>query len=1602
MKIKTITAVILLSGITFLLSSYGGDENSDYPGGAPAGYTGSPGDGMDCHNCHGGSASTAADWITSNIPAQGYTPGTTYTITVTVTGSGNKGFEVSPQNATGTLLGTLAAGSGNHTTGSGKYVTHSSSVSANPATWTFQWTAPVAGTGSVTFYGAFCVSKSTTKLSTMVITEAAASPLSVTASATPPAITSGQTSQLSATATGGSGTYTYSWTSNPSGFTSTLQNPVVTPTATTTYTVQVNDGANTANGTATVSVGSLPVSIFQFTFEDVLTPVVDNAIGIPVFTSSGVGGLNFNATTPCEGAKMYQGSYWTIGDYYQFAVNTTGYSNITFSYCERGSNVLMGNFLVRVSPDGTNWTTVLADYTPPLSNTTKTTGVFPASCENTANVLIQIYKTSAPTSTGQSLRLDNAILTGTPENAPPVATFDPVSGSTGVLVNVNPVITFNEPIQKTNGTPLTNTDLPSLLTFKMTNASGTNVPYTATINDAKTVINVVPAANLAFTHLYYLAVAPVEDGLGNESGTQSSTFTTMANTISNDATLSDLDVNGTTVAGFTSSMLTYIVELPYGTTVVPSVTATPAFGLATVSITPAASLPGTTSVVVTAQDGTTQLTYAISFTLATPSNDATLSTFKWMPSGGSQSILVTGFAPTIMDYSIDLPVEVTSLTISASTTNSGATLVVTPPANLSGTALQRTGTVVVTAQNGTTTHTYTVLFNITNSLPYHFKEGFVTFPPVNWTYTGNISLSAANGTGIYATGLSSPKFKWTAPADGGILNMPVCNTAGTLVFYVRVLDNSLADQLHLYIEKSTNGGSTWTTLSTDPMPMTGSTAIWNQVTIPVNDNSSSLLLRFRGSAITGTASQGLFYIDDVSLTMNPVADASLSDLKVGGTTVAGFSAAIYSYNVVLPPGTTVVPPVTATTSWAGATAIVTNAPGLPGTSTVAVTAQNGINTTLYTVNMSDSLSAPSNLLATQVPGSQVTLTWNDNNTNETGFSIERKPTGGLFAVVGNAGANTTSASNSLPGLNPNDFIPADRFAAVTLTSGVHYADVINYLGVPTPLYLDVYEPTSDTTLARPMIIWIHGGGYRTDSYRTQGYIVDYCNRFAKRGYVCMSIDYRLRDGYAMPTQASEFPALQDAARDANAAISWVKANAASYHIDPNLIFIAGGSAGGQTTQTVCQFDGPDPTALYPPENQYLTAPWNKTSLIANATLWGGLEPEMRGWVYPYLEPTDIPTILVHGSADVTILPQNSIDLNDTLTATGVTSELHIIPGATHSCLGHETEISEWVSAFFAQEWNKVNALAASYTYRATAYNAAGGSGYSNTSGWPVADSATSSGFTTKADLNVPGTSWFVILPAGDPAPTSLQVKEGKNGAGITLADNLKGSIACTAGKTEYQAVITGLNSSTTYDVYFAAANAAQKLQSAPTKVIVTTTAPSVPANTSVAGTVAQTTCYNATNTITVAGSPNEFIIENGGHATMIAGVNIRCLPGTKVLPGGYMWGYITTTGSWCGMKSSSIITLAEDVPEAQSSHEQSMCKVYPNPTAGDFTIELQAVPGNCRVHAEGYGMRGEKIFSSDLSGRGKHQFSLSDFPSGIYFIRVIAGDKIETFKVIRQ
>ncbi len=97
--------------------------------------------------------------------------------------------------------------------------------------------------------------------SDQVIVSITGGQLSCIITANPPEICSGGTSQLNASPSGGAGpgNYTFTWTSNPPGFNSNVQNPSVSPAVTTTYFLHLNDGYSDFNGQVTVTVNPKPI-----------------------------------------------------------------------------------------------------------------------------------------------------------------------------------------------------------------------------------------------------------------------------------------------------------------------------------------------------------------------------------------------------------------------------------------------------------------------------------------------------------------------------------------------------------------------------------------------------------------------------------------------------------------------------------------------------------------------------------------------------------------------------------------------------------------------------------------------------------------------------------------------------------------------------------------------------------------------------------------------------------------------------------------------------------------------------------------------------------------------------------------------------------------------------------------------------------------------------------------------------------------------------------------------------------------------------------------------------------------------------------------------
>ena len=112
------------------------------------------------------------------------------------------------------------------------------------------------------------------------------------------------------------------------------------------------------------------------------------------------------------------------------------------------------------------------------------------------------------------------------------------------------------------------------------------------------------------------------------------------------------------------------------------------------------------------------------------------------------------------------------------------------------------------------------------------------------------------------------------------------------------------------------------------------------------------------------------------------------------------------------------------------------------------------------------------------------------------------------------------------------------FQNVDSITNVVYGNAVNVKGEIQELLLDVFSPHNDTLKYRPLLIFIHGGGFQNNS-KTGSYSSLICNGLAKRGYVTTSIDYRLGLGKSK-SDTSYYEALYRAIQDAKAAVRFFR------------------------------------------------------------------------------------------------------------------------------------------------------------------------------------------------------------------------------------------------------------------------------------------------------------------------------------------------------------------------------------------------------------------------------------------------------------------------------
>jgi hypothetical protein len=162
-------------------------------------------------------------------------------------------------------------------------------------------------------------------------------------------------------------------------------------------------------------------------------------------------------------------------------------------------------------------------------------------------------------------------------------------------------------------------------------------------------------------------------------------------------------------------------------------------------------------------------------------------------------------------------------------------------------------------------------------------------------------------------------------------------------------------------------------------------------------------------------------------------------------------------------------------------------------------------------------------------------------------------------------------------------------------------------------------------------------------------------------------------------------------------------------------------------------------------------------------------------------------------------------------------------------------------------------------------------------------------------------------------------------------------------------------------------------------------------------------CADATQTLLIAGNGTSYHVTGTGNVKHIAGTNIIYYAGTKVDLGGYMRGYISTIfcSPYIHPASSAPVIAGMENPGIGNPNN-SFFKIYPNPTPGKFTLELNGDVTSAQVHVEIFGVLGDRILSKDMQIDRKQEFSLVEKPTGVYVVHVSSGVKSETEKIIKR
>ena len=226
------------------------------------------------------------------------------------------------------------------------------------------------------------------------------------------------------------------------------------------------------------------------------------------------------------------------------------------------------------------------------------------------------------------------------------------------------------------------------------------------------------------------------------------------------------------------------------------------------------------------------------------------------------------------------------------------------------------------------------------------------------------------------------------------------------------------------------------------------------------------------------------------------------------------------------------------------------------------------------------------------------------------------------------------------------------------TDGTRVAVAEAAFGPDPAQRLEMIVPAATGTAPRPVLVFIHGGGWNSGTPGNYHFVG---RQFARAGYVVVLPGYRLVPGGVFPAM------LQDGA----AALAWVRAEVARHGGDPQRVFVMGHSAGAYNAAMLAL----DPQWLHRagvPDGFVkgvigLAGPYDFfpfTTDSARRAFGAVTRPETTQPV-SFARVGAPPLLLLHGDADSTVKPRNSLALAKAMTAAGAPTQAVLLQGMSH-------------------------------------------------------------------------------------------------------------------------------------------------------------------------------------------------------------------------------------------------------------------------------------------------------------------------------------------------